>query len=293
VNHYRTAASLMILAMSVPGLGSAGPLFYFGEDPDAFNQSLRLVTAATGGSSGYVITAESANTNIEPFDWFFDGDSALFGKKDSTDPVFPPYSLPRRALTESSLILQNDLTALSEFKLSSGLGGRFHDYFGNTTYLVTSLSYTPLPSVGLTLLYGEPIGAFDTVLGFLDNQHKFVRHESFRTMAIVYEQAISEGVRLSATGSYHMGTKSDLSAFERSDNLLTRPDYLGLGIQLEAKSSLNLEDLSEDDSGTQIEKMIDYLAEVRLMMPIVKDKVAAGMEIPKDIGFRLKVTVKF
>ena len=192
--------------------------------------------------------------------------------------------------------LQDEWAITKRLTLNVGLRYDWFETFGSTVNPRGALIWHPFEKTTLKLLAGQAYRAPNTYeSSYADASFRVnpaLEPEQIRSYELALEQALTTGLRLSASGFYNqidglISERYDPSAdkfFFANDNLA---ETKGGSVELEAKlpkgfkvrTSYTLQRTTDAVTGERFSNSPEHLAKLNLMIPIYRDKVLSGIEL--------------
>ncbi len=179
--------------------------------------------------------------------------------------------------------LQGDFAVLTNLHLNAGV--RYDQYgdFDPSFNPRVALIYNPVKSATLKALYGTAFRA-PNFLELGDSRFQQVQPEEITSGELVYEQEIGQHLRTSVSGFYNQ--MDDLIVLENGNFTNLDADAMGLEFALTGLWTNNIRtrvsytvQRVEDRSGDRdLPDSPEQLVKVNLSVPLLKDKIFAGIE---------------
>jgi outer membrane receptor protein involved in Fe transport len=181
--------------------------------------------------------------------------------------------------------------------LDLGLSYDRYSTFGGTTNPRAALIYQPFENTSIKLLYGQSFRAptaFELYYAVPGSQeaNPNLDPERARTMELVWEQSLTRGFRLVASGYYYpirdvirAGTDpvSGAIKYDNTEHVDLRGAEMTLKRQsrhgLEAAVSLSLQNARNLDDGRPVPNSPRVLGQASLSVPLLKGKLFASMDL--------------
>ena len=193
--------------------------------------------------------------------------------------------------------IQDEFTILKNLILSAGVRYDYYSSFGSTVNPRVALIYSPFVKTTFKLLYGSAFRApnvYELYYGSPAAGQKGnpdLKPETIETYEIIYEQYLWNNFRGTVTGFYYRiddlvsqttDPVDNLSVFRNVDSV----DAKGMEVELEGKwdngltgrASYSFQDARDLGAGLTLINSPRHLAKLNLTIPLVRDKVFAGIE---------------
>jgi outer membrane receptor for ferrienterochelin and colicins len=202
-----------------------------------------------------------------------------------------PYKLildDRRSSRSWALYVQDEFTILENLILNIGLRHDYYDTFGRTTNPRVALIYRPLDLTTIKFLFGT---AFRAPSPYELYDSPDLQPERIETYELVLEQSLGGGFRLAT--SLFVNNIKDIISME-TDIALDKEMYRNVG-KLETKGaelelekrwvnglrgliSYTYQETESKQVGEAVTNSPTHLMKANLMVPLLKDKIFAGLE---------------
>ena len=190
--------------------------------------------------------------------------------------------------------IQDEIGISRVLSLTAGL--RYDDYktFGGSTNPRLALIYNPLERSTFKLLYGSAFRTPNVFEQYYQSTTQIsnpdLKPEKIRTYELVYEQYLGDRLRATAAGYYYeidnLINQTEASPGVAVFENLARVEARGFELEIENKwgsgvdgrisyTGQRTKDLS---TGGQITNSPEHLAKLNLIVPILKDRLSAGIE---------------
>ncbi len=189
---------------------------------------------------------------------------------------------------------QADVAIRTNLIFSTGLRYDHYSTFGNTLNPRLGLMYQPWRPTTFKLLYGRAFRAPNAyelnyvAPGYAANPN--LDPETINTYEVVWEQAVHQALRLTASGFYYQ--VDGLLSLDSSGPLLTfrnlnNAQAFGTELAAEgrwtggwlARASYTAQRAEDSDTGDELSNAPRHLAKFHLRVPLIKDHLFAGAEV--------------
>jgi iron complex outermembrane receptor protein len=211
-----------------------------------------------------------------------------------------PYSLyldDKRNSRTWALYVQDEIKILENLILNIGLRHDYYDTFGGTTNPRVALIYRPLEPTTIKFLYGtafrapSPYELYYSDGNVSSKANPDLKPETIETYELVLEQSLGKGFRLAT--SLFFNKINDLISLETdaADGLdvfrnIERLETKGAELELEKRWDNGLKGLVsytyQETENKQTDEAVTnsprHLVKANLMVPLLKDKIFAGLE---------------
>jgi iron complex outermembrane receptor protein len=193
---------------------------------------------------------------------------------------------------------QGELALLTNLTLNAGVRYDHYESFGGTANPRAGLIYTPWPATTFKLLYGRAFRApnmyelYYNDGGVSSMSNPALQPEQIHTYELVWEQALGEHWRASASGYYYRindlisqttNTGNGLIVYENLDSI----DAQGVEFELDGKwphgfrsrMSYAMQRAENSHTGELLSNSPRHLAKLALTAPVVTERLFAGFEM--------------
>ena len=208
-----------------------------------------------------------------------------------------PYTLyldDQRRSRDWAAYLQDEIALSKNVVLNAGVRYDHYSEFGGTTNPRLALIYSPTDKSAVKLLYGSAFripNMFELYYAAPGQNvpNPELNPEKIKTYEAVYEQYFGEGFRIALSG-YYYGIKdlidqvatAEGSKFENTGEIRARGAELELDSKWanggEGRLSYTIQRAMATDTGEPLDNSPAQLVKVNLALPMVKDRVFAGIE---------------
>jgi len=207
---------------------------------------------------------------------------------------FTLYQDTHRTVWNYGLYLQDEFQVLHNLVLNAGV--RFDDFssFGSTVNPRAALIYDPWDSTTLKFIYGSAYRAPNAWERYYSSNvnagNPNLHAETIRTYEGVWEQALGKNLRSTVTVFYNqtkdlISQTTDTNGVAMFDNL-DSANALGTEFELEGRwandirgrVSYSFTQTRDEETGTSLNNSPRHLAKFNLIVPVVPEKVFAGLE---------------
>lgn len=194
------------------------------------------------------------------------------------------------------MYLQDEWAITRRLTLNAGLRYDWFETFGSTFNPRGALIWHPWEKTTLKLLYGQAYrapNAYESsyaTSAFRVNPD--LEPERVKSYELALEQAVTPGLRLSASGFYNRidgliserrDPSTDQYFFENGDLAETKGGSVELEAKLpkgiKARTSYTLQRTTDAVTGERFSNSPEHLAKLSLMVPLYRDKVFSGLEL--------------
>jgi len=210
---------------------------------------------------------------------------------------YSPYLDDKRNSRTWALYVQDEFTILENLILNIGLRYDHYDTFGGTTNPRAALIYRPLDLTAVKFLYGtafrapSPYELYYNDGNVSSKANPDLKPEMIETYELVLEQILGKGFRMA--GSLFFNKIKDLISLETdaADGLnvyrnIERLETKGAELELEKKwdnglkglISYSYQETENKQTGEAVTNSPNHLIKAKLMVPLLKNKIFAGLE---------------
>lgn len=221
-------------------------------------------------------------------------------RQDQSNYDEQPYSLyldDKRNSRTWALYVQDEIKILENLILNAGLRHDYYDTFGGTTNPRIALIYRPYEPTTIKFLYGtafrapSPYELYYSDGNVSSKANPDLKPETIETYELVLEQSLGKGFRLATSLFFNkiddlISLETDaadgLDAFRNIESLETK----GAELELEKRWDNGLKGLIsyayQETENKQADEAVTnsprHLVKANLMVPLLKDKIFAGLE---------------
>jgi iron complex outermembrane receptor protein len=197
-----------------------------------------------------------------------------------------------------AVYIQDEFQVLTHLTVNAGMRYDFYETFGSTTNPRLALIYNPIAKTTLKLIYGKAFRAPNTYELYFNDGDDSVKAnpdlepETIKTYELILEQYVGGHLRGTATGFYYniknlithqIDPADDLLVFNNVEEIAAK----GLELELEGKwpngvggrISYTYQETEDRQTGNVLTNSPRHLAKFNLVVPLLKEKVFAGVEV--------------
>jgi outer membrane receptor for ferrienterochelin and colicin len=213
------------------------------------------------------------------------------------DPYFL-YLDDRRDSQVWAAYLQDEFTITRNMLVNAGVRYDHYDTFGGTTNPRLAFIYSPLEKSTFKLLYGSAFRSpndYELYYASPSSDPPMVSNpdlkpEKIKTYEFVYEQYLGDGLRMTADGYYYrINDLIDQTTDDAGNSVFSNVEEVDArGVELEldnkwsngvdGRVSYTLQRAEDKETGQPLSNSPEQMAKLNLTVPLVKDKVFAGIE---------------
>lgn len=219
-------------------------------------------------------------------------------RQDQRNYDLDPYALyleDQRRSRDWASYVQDEITLSKKMVLNAGVRYDHYSEFGGTTNPRLAFIYSPTEKSAIKLLYGSAFRIpndyelFYSIPG-LNAPNPELKPEKIKTYELVYEHYFGEGFRTSVSGYYYRIknlidqtlTGAGEVMYDNTDEIRAKGAELELDNKWsngsEGRASYTIQRAESSLTGEPLSNSPSQLAKLNFSMPMVKDKIFAGLE---------------